>query len=138
MYGKYKHTMDAKGRLFVPAKLKEELGAAFYVTLGLDHCLSVYTQSGWDAILEKYNALPLSQARRMRVLFANAARCEPDKQGRFLLPAELRDYAGLRQEVTFIGQGAHAEIWDSEAYDAMERELLTPENLLGAMEELGF
>ena len=138
MFGKYKHTIDAKGRLFVPAKLKDELGSSFYVTLGLDHCLSVYTESGWNAILEKYNALPLAQARRMRFLFANAAKCEPDKQGRFLLPAELRDYAGLRQEVTFIGQGSHAEIWDSEAYDAMERELLTPENLLQTMEELGF
>lgn len=138
MFGKYKHSIDPKGRLFVPAKLKDELGSAFYVTLGLDHCLSVYTQSSWDAILEKYNALPLSQSRRMRFLFANAAKCEPDKQGRFLLPTELRDYAGLKQDVTFIGQGNHAEIWDSEAYAAMERELLTPENLLQTMEELGF
>lgn len=138
MYGKYRHAMDAKGRLFVPSKLREELGESFYVTIGLDHCLSVYTQAGWDAILERYNALPLSQARKMRVLFANACQCEPDKQGRFLLPAELREYAGLSQEVTFIGQGGHAEIWDSARYDEMERALLTPENLLGVMEELGF
>ena len=138
MFGKYKHALDAKGRLFVPSKLKEELGEAFYVTLGLDHCLSVYTQTGWDGILEKYNALPISQQRKMRFLFANACRCEPDKQGRFLLPAELREYAGLKQDVTFIGQGGHAEIWDSEKYDALEQEQLTPENLLGIMEELGF
>lgn len=138
MFGKYKHALDAKGRLFVPSKLKEELGEAFYVTLGLDHCLSVYTQAGWDGILEKYNALPISQQRKMRFLFANACRCEPDKQGRFLLPTELREYAGLKQDVTFIGQGGHAEIWDSEKYDALEQEQLTPENLLGIMEELGF
>ncbi|MBE6954804.1 MAG: division/cell wall cluster transcriptional repressor MraZ [Ruminococcaceae bacterium] len=138
MFGKYKHALDAKGRLFVPSKLKEELGEAFYVTLGLDHCLSVYTQTGWDGILEKYNALPISQQRKMRFLFANACRCEPDKQGRFLLPVELREYAGLKQDVTFIGQGGHAEIWDSEKYDALEQEQLTPENLLGIMEELGF
>ena len=68
----------------------------------------------------------------------NAAKCEPDKQGRFLIPAELRQYAGLQQEVTFIGQGGHAEIWDSEAYDELERQTLTPENLTAAMEELGF
>ena len=95
MYGKYKHTVDPKGRLFVPSKLRDELGEAFYVTLGLDHCLSVYTETGWQAILDKYNALPISQARKMRFLFANAAKCEPDKQGRFLIPTELRQYAGI-------------------------------------------
>ena len=138
MVGKYRHTVDPKGRLFVPSKLREELGDAFYVTLGLDHCLSVYTEAGWAAIVEKYNALPLAKARKMRFLFANAAKCEPDKQGRFLIPTELRDYAGLKQDVTFIGQAGHAEIWDSDTYDALEAESLTPENLAAAMEELDF
>ena len=138
MVGKYKHTVDPKGRLFVPSKLRDELGASFYVTLGLDHCLSVYTEEGWQAIVDKYNALPISQARKMRFLFANAAKCEPDKQGRFLIPTPLRDYAGLKQEVTFIGQAGHAEIWDSEAYDRLEAETLTPENLAAVMEELDF
>ena len=138
MVGKYKHTVDPKGRLFVPSKLREELGESFYVTLGLDHCLSVYTEEGWQAIVEKYNALPISQARKMRFLFANAAHCEPDKQGRFLIPTTLRDYAGLKQEVTFIGQAGHAEIWDTEAYERLEAETLTPENLAAVMEELGF
>ena len=114
MVGKYRHTVDPKGRLFVPSKLKDELGDSFYVTLGLDHCLSVYTEEGWQAITDKYNALPISQARKMRFLFANAAKCEPDKQGRFLIPTTLRDYAGLTQEVIFIGQAGHAEIWDTQ------------------------
>ena len=138
MFGKYRHNVDPKGRLFVPSKLRDELGASFYVTLGLDHCLSVYTEEGWQAIVDKYNALPISQARKMRFLFANAAKCEPDKQGRFLIPTTLRDYAGLKQEVTFIGQAGHAEIWDSEAYDRLEAETLTPENLAAVMEELDF
>ena len=138
MVGKYRHTVDPKGRLFVPSKLREELGDAFYVTLGLDHCLSVYTEAGWEAIVEKYNALPIAKARKMRFLFANAAKCEPDKQGRFLLPADLRQYAGIKQDVTFIGQGSHAEIWDSDTYAALEEELLKSENLAAAMEELGF
>ena len=80
----------------------------------------------------------LIMARKMRFLFANAAKCEPDKQGRFLIPAELRQYAGLSSEVTFIGQGGHAEIWDSAAYDELEQQTLTPENLAAVMEELGF
>lgn len=138
MVGKYRHTVDPKGRLFVPSKLKDELGESFYVTLGLDHCLSVYTEEGWQAITDKYNALPISQARKMRFLFANAAKCEPDKQGRFLIPTTLRDYAGLTQEVMFIGQAGHAEIWDAEAYDRLEAETLTPENLAAVMEELDF
>lgn len=138
MVGKFNHTVDPKGRLFVPSKLREELGESFYVTLGLDHCLSVYTEEGWQAIVEKYNALPISQARKMRFLFANAAKCEPDKQGRFLIPTTLRDYAGLKQEVTFIGQAGHAEIWDTEAYERLEEEMLTPENLAAIMEELDF
>ena len=138
MVGKYNHTVDPKGRLFVPSKLREELGASFYVTLGLDHCLSVYTEEGWQAIVDKYNALPISQARKMRFLFANAAKCEPDKQGRFLIPTTLREYAGLKQEVTFIGQAGHAEIWDTEAYERLEAETLTPENLAAVMEELDF
>lgn len=138
MTGKYQHTVDPKGRLFVPSKLKDALGTRFYVTLGVDHCLSAYTQQDWDAILEKYRSLPLTQQSRMRFFFANAATCEPDKQGRFLLPAELRAYASLEQEVLFIGLGNHAEIWNAEHYQKLEQETLTPENLAAVMEELGF
>ena len=138
MYGKYRHTVDAKGRLFVPSNLREELGESFYVTLGLDHCLSVYTQESWQKILDRYAELPMSKARTLRFLFANAAQCDPDKQGRFLIPAELRKYAGLEQEVCFIGQGDHAEIWNAATYDELESTQLTPENLAAALEELGF
>ena len=90
------------------------------------------------SILDKYNALPISQARKMRFLFANAAKCEPDKQGRFLIPTELRDYAGLKDEVMFVGLAGHAEIWDSATYDALEAETLTPEYMASVMEELDF
>ena len=138
MVGEYRHTVDPKGRLFVPSKLREELGEVFYVTLGLDGCLSVYTEAGWQTITDKYNALPLAKSRKMRFLFANAAKCEPDKQGRFLIPSKLREYAGLKQDVVFIGQAGHAEIWDSETYDRLESECLTPEALAAAMEELDF
>lgn len=138
MFGRYDHAVDEKGRIFVPSKLKEELGETFYVTLGLDKCLSVYTQTGWDEILRKFNELPISRSTKMRFLFANAYRCEPDKQGRFLLPAELRKYADIHDSVTFIGQGSRAEIWDTAAYRALEEETLTPEYLKSVMEELDF
>ena len=138
MYGKYRHSVDPKGRLFVPAKLREELGEAFYVTLGLDKCLTVHTQTSWDRLMEKYESVPTYQFGRLRFLLANVVKCEPDKQGRFLLPPDLRAYANITQNVVFIGQGTHAEIWDAEAYDRLEREQLSPENLLAAMMELDF
>lgn len=137
MYGKYRHSVDPKGRLFVPAKLRDELGEAFYVTLGLEKCLTVYTQASWDSFMEKANAVPVYQQGVLRFLLANVVRCEPDKQGRFLLPPDLRGYANITQNVVFIGQGTRAEIWDSDAYDELEREQLKPENLLAAMKELG-
>ena len=111
MFGKYKHSVDEKGRLFVPSKLREELGSTFYVTLGLDHCLSVYTEAGWKAIVDKYNALPIVQARKMRFLFANAAKCEHDKQGRTFqntvkhsgLETDIRAFlAGIRTKINHI------------------------------------
>ena len=137
MYGKYRHSVDPKGRLFVPAKLRDELGEAFYVTLGLDKCLTVYTQASWDSFMEKYNAVPFYQLGTLRFLLANVVKCEPDKQGRFLLPPDLRAYANITQNVVFVGQGTHAEIWDAETYDRLEREQLSPEKLLAAMKELG-
>ena len=138
MYGKYRHSVDPKGRLFVPAKLREELGEAFYVTLGLDKCLTVYTQASWDSFMEKLKSVPTYQHGNFRFLLANVVKCEPDKQGRFLLPPDLRNYANITQNVVFIGQGTHAEIWDAEAYEQLESEQLNPDNLLAAMRELGF
>lgn len=137
MYGKYRHSVDPKGRLFVPAKLREELGEAFYVTLGLEKCLTVYTQASWDSFMNKANTVPLYQQGILRFLLANVTKCEPDKQGRFLLPPDLRNYANIEQTVVFIGQGSRAEIWDADTYDELEREKLTPENMLAAMKELG-
>lgn len=139
LFGKYRHTLDSKGRLVVPAKLREELGECFYVTIGIGKCLSVYPEHSWSEIMERYNAMPLSRQAQLRYLMANVAECAPDKQGRFLIPQELRQIAGIDQEVTFVGQGAHAEVWDTATYNAEESKmLLSPEKLMAAMEELGF
>ena len=90
MTGIYQHTLDAKGRLFIPAKLREELGDTFYVTVSPEKCLSAYSQENWKATSEKAAAMTNLQQRKVRPLFAYAARCDLDGQGRILLPQHLR------------------------------------------------
>ena len=138
MTGQYQHSIDAKGRLFIPAKLREELGETFYVTMGMDGCLSVYSDVSWARFTEKFESLPYTKTKSMRVLFANAAKCEPDAQGRILIPGKLRNYAKLHKDVVVIGVSNRAEIWNAEQWLAMEDEELNPDNLAAAMEELGF
>ena len=138
MTGQYQHTVDAKGRLFIPAKLREELGETFYETMGMDGCLSVYSDESWAKFTEKFESLPYTRTKAMRPLFANAAKCEPDAQGRILLPAKLRAYAGLQKDVVVIGVSNRAEIWDAEKWYAVEAAELNPENMGAVMEELGF
>ena len=138
MTGQYQHTIDAKGRLFIPSKRREELGETFCVTMGLDSCLSVYSDASWARFTEKFESLPYTRTKAMRPLFANAAKCEPDAQGRILLPQKLRAYAGLEKDVVVIGVATRAEIWNAERWAALEEAELNPENLAAVMEELGF
>jgi MraZ protein len=138
MTGEYQHTIDAKGRLFIPSKLREELGDVFYITIGMDACLSIYSMESWNGFKDKFNSMPYSKSRKMRPLFANAAKCELDGQGRILIPQKLRNYAGLKKDATVIGVSSRAEIWDSEKWRAIEEAELTAENLSEVMEELGF
>jgi len=136
--GEYQHNLDAKGRLFIPARLRDELGDVFYVTLSMDRCLSAYNAQSWQDFSDKVNAMPYTQQRKMRPLFAHAAKCELDSQGRILLPQNLRDYANLRKNVTVVGCNNHAEFWDSEEWDKLNAIENTPENIAAVMEELGF
>lgn len=138
LIGEYSHTIDAKGRVNFPAKLLRYFGECFIVTKGLDRCLFVYTLEGWGQLEEKINALPLSKSRALqRFLFAGAVEAEPDKQGRIVIPANLRDYAGLQKDVLIVGASNRAEIWDREAYGAMAAQI-TPEMVADAMDALGF
>ena len=138
MNGTYRQTMDAKGRLNIPIKLRSELGERFYVTKGLDGCLMVYAEADWRAIEEKMRALPLGKSRNLqRMLFANAELCVPDSQWRIVVPQELRDYAHLEKEVTIIGVGSRAEFWNSEAWDQVDGSM-TSDDYAEAMDELGF
>ena len=138
MTGQYAHTIDAKGRLFIPAKLREELGATFHVTAGQDHCLSVYSDDSWNAVMDKLKTMNYSEVKRLRPMFALAADCEPDAQGRILLPQKLREYAHLKKDVSVIGVSSRAEIWDTATWQELERQELESGNMLAAMEELDF
>ena len=139
MTGEYEHSIDAKGRMFFPSKLREEIGAVFYVTKGLDNCLFVYSLADWKTIEEKIGMLPMSKSRNLqRTLFASAARCELDGQGRILIPPKLRSYAGLTRDVTVIGASNRAEIWDRQRWFEIEQNELTGDNLADSMDQLGF
>ena len=129
MTGIYQHTLDAKGRLFIPAKLREELGDTFYVTVSPEKCLSAYSQENWKAISEKAAAMTNLQQRKVRPLFAYAARCDLDGQGRILLPQHLREFAGLTKSVTVVGSNNHAEFWDSARWDEICPLEALPENM---------
>ncbi len=118
--GEYSHSVDSKGRLIVPAKFREQLGEQFVVTKGVDGCLYVYSAEEWKRIEEKFREINLTtkDARRfMRFFFAGAAACEVDRQGRILLPAVLREYAGLDKDVVLVGVLTKIEIWDRTRYE---------------------
>ena len=141
MIGKYPAKLDDKNRLFVPSKLREELGGDFFVTLGFNcgrRCLTIYTQPDWQRLSENYNHLPIAQKSAANsLIFMNATECEPDKQFRFTLPQFLLEYAGIQREVMIVGEAGQAEIWDSNEFAAFEAENLTPENLLASLEAIG-
>ena len=138
MTGTYEHSIDAKGRLFIPAKLREELGVTFYLAMGVDECLAIYPQETWDRFTEKFASLPMSQSKAMRPLFANAAKCELDSQGRIVIPQKLRKYAGLEKDAVIIGVNDRAEIWSAETWNAREEEEMTPEKMKACLAALGF
>lgn len=117
--GEYNHTVDAKGRLIVPAKFRESLGDEFVVTKGLDGCLYVYSNEEWANIEEHFKDVSLTarDARKFsRFLFAGATDCEVDKQGRILIPASLREYADLKKDVVLAGVFNKIEIWSRERW----------------------
>ena len=137
MTGQFSHSIDAKGRLFIPASLRKELGQSFHVTVGQDHCLSVYSDESWAAFMAKLKELSYNEVKKLRALFAYAADCEPDSQGRILIPAKLREYAGLTKEVVVVGSFDRAEIWSAERWAAIEDEAFSTGALEQAMAEMG-
>ena len=118
--GEYNHTIDAKGRLIVPSKFREQLGEEFVITKGLDGCLFVYSNEEWKKIEESFRDKPLTSkdARKFtRFFFAGACNCEVDKQGRILLPQNLRTLTGIQKDAALIGVGNRIELWEPAQFE---------------------
>lgn len=140
--GQYNHSIDAKGRVIIPARFREKLGNSFVVTKGIDKCLYGYADKEWGAFEEKLGTLSITNpnARKFaRFLLAGAAECELDKQGRILLPAVLREYAGLDKDVVLVGTASRIEIWGKERWDQENSEYESNiEEIAANMDSLGF
>lgn len=119
-YGEYQHTVDPKGRVIMPSKFRDGLGEKFILTKGLDNCLFVYSMEEWSNLEAKLKNLPLSNADArsfVRFFFSGATECEVDKQGRILIPQNLREYAGLDKEIYIIGVSTRVEVWDKTKWE---------------------
>ena len=130
LIGEYEHSLDTKGRLIMPAKLRQDMGEKFIVTKGLDGCLFAFSQNEWLNFETKLKALPLSDknARKfVRFFLSGATECELDKQGRFLIPNNLRTAANLEKETVIIGVGTRLEIWDKSIWSKCDENISADE-----------
>ena len=138
LLGEYNYVIDEKGRLNFPAKFREDMGPNFTVTRWLDDCLVAFPEKKWEAVAEKLSERSMVKSRNIqRFLYAGAMQAEPDKQGRILLTTQLREHAGLTKDVTIIGVGDHGEIWNTDAWRAMQKNM-SSEAIEDAMAELEF
>lgn len=138
LLGTYNYVIDEKGRINFPAKFREEMGETFPVTLWLDNCLVAFPENEWQRVYERLQQGSMVRGRDVpRFLYASAITASPDKQGRIVLPAALRAHAHLEKDVTIIGVGNHAEIWDTEAWRKVQQGF-SSEAMAAAMEQLEF
>ena len=126
LIGEFEHTLDAKGRISMPAKLKKDIGDIFILTKGLDGCLFAFSMEEWLNFETKLKTLPLSDKNSrnfVRFFLSGATECEIDKQGRFLIPNNLREAASLVKEAVIIGVGTRIEIWDKSKWKLKDEEI---------------
>ena len=141
LIGEYTHSLDAKGRVFMPAKFREELGSKIIVSRGIGKCLFAFSEDVWMEFAAKLRNVPMTDQKAqvfLRMLFASACECEPDKQGRINIPARLRAYAGLQSEATVIGVMSRVEIWAPDGWEEYNSAALDDyESTLEKLSELG-
>ena len=140
--GEFSHTIDDKGRLTIPAKFRDELEGGVVITRGLDGCLWAYPRYEWEKLAEKISQQPsTNRAVRnfVRFMFSSAFDSIPDRQGRVIIPQNLRDYAGIESEATVIGVMNRVEIWKPATWtDVFSKVEEDPEAIVAQLHELGF
>lgn len=141
LIGEYEHSLDTKGRLIMPAKIREDIGDKFIITKGLDGCLFGFSQNEWNNFQEKLKTLPLTNKNArdfVRFFLSGAIECEVDKQGRFLISSNLREYANLEKEIMITGVGTRIEIWNREKWKTYNsEENLSADQIAENMANLG-
>jgi MraZ protein len=138
--GEYRHSVDDKGRIAVPAKFRNQLEDGAVISRWLDACLAIHTRAGWDLLATKVSGLPITDAAArlfQRYVFAGAFEADLDRQGRVVVPAYLREWAGLHGEAVVVGSRDHAEIWAPTKWDDYRTALESPDELAKALEGLG-
>jgi MraZ protein len=137
LIGEYAHSLDAKGRVNFPAKLREELGYKFYITKGVDNNLYVYSEKEWGNLADYIRKLPFTKAKDVQhFFFGGATEVEPDKQGRVIIPPYLRSHAHLDKDVTIVGAMVRAEIWDTARWT--ERTQTLSSDAISSLMDQGF
>ena len=136
--GNYQHSIDTKGRLFLPAKQRSYVGEKVYMTRGLDDCIFLFSEDGWNSFVESLNNMPSAKSRvAVRYFSGNAAQSDVDSQGRITIPTTLRKIAGVEKDVTVVGALNRIEIWDTERWESFNTE--TDSSVVSSLlEEVGF
>ena len=135
--GKYSHSIDAKNRLIIPSKIKEQLGDTITILRGSDKCLTLYSAEEWENYARKISELPKTQVRALtRYLYSNSIEVQPDSQGRVMLPAEMVKYAEITKNIITVGCGKYAEIWSEEVWNEQNLDE-APEDFTSMLLQLG-
>lgn len=137
LIGNYQHTIDSKGRMFLPSKLRTEIGESVYMTRGLDHCIFLFSEEQWKVFYDKIQSISTYNARDLQLFFlGNAAQSPIDSQGRIAIPQGLREFARLTKDVTVIGVSGKLELWDSAKWNAFNVKMEDDKSVEATLREL--
>ena len=135
LLGEFQYIIDEKGRIFIPAKFREELGAEVVVSKGFDDCLFIHSIPEFEKFTEEIDNMDMIEQRNViRIFYGASSNLKLDKQGRINIPQTLRDYAGLTKDIVVIGANRRAEVWDKEKWDAINSSELTSQSILKVMQ----